>query len=270
VRVDRTRLEQVLLSLVANAREAMGDAGQVTIKTDVVEVDDVMREGRSWLPAGHWVRLRVSDTGSGIAPDVLPRVFEPFFTTKRAVAGSGMGLSSVYGIVKQSEGFVWIDSAVDAGTTVTILLPPVDEAVAAAAPPPARPVTRVNVLLVEDQDGVRELLTTVLKRHGFNVTTAATAEQALEMAPGLNIDLLLTDVVLPGMTGPELAQRISARTPSVRVLFMSGYTGDALRDQPEFAAGQAFIQKPFASSALVERIRALLETAPRSGFSGFV
>jgi DNA-binding response OmpR family regulator len=130
-------------------------------------------------------------------------------------------------------------------------------------------VTRVNVLLVEDQDGVRELLTTVLKRNGFHVTTAATAEQALEIAPGLNIDLLLTDVVLPGMTGPELAQRICARAPSVRVLFMSGYTGDALRDQPEFAAGRAFIQKPFASAALVERIRSLLETKPMSGFSGF-
>ncbi|MGH9374423.1 MAG: ATP-binding protein [Vicinamibacterales bacterium] len=270
VRVDRTRLEQAILSLVANASEAMEGAGSITITTDFVETDSAMRHGRPWLPAGHWVRLQLVDTGPGIPPDVLPRVFEPFFTTKRAGAGSGLGLSTVYGIVKQSGGYVWIDSPPGAGASVTILLPPAE---AASPPAPRQAVeaaTRPHVLLVEDQDGVRELLTTVLQKNGFEVSTAPTAERALEMAPDLHFDLLLTDVVLPGMTGPELARQLRTYAPRVRVLFMSGYTGDALQDEADFGDG-AFIQKPFASKALLERIRSLLDFPPGdAGFSTFV
>ncbi len=260
VRVDRTRLEQVLISLVSNIQEALVDGGSVTIATDLVQVDDEMRVDRPWLTGGWWVRLRVTDTGPGIAADILPRVFEPFFTTKRAGMGSGLGLSTVYGIVKQSGGFVWIESDPGVRTTVTILLPPAETVTVEAPEPAQKPKARPHVLLVEDQDGVRELLTTVLRKHGFEVSPASSAEEALEIVAGLSFDLLLTDVVLPGITGPELARKVREVRPLARVLFMSGYTGDALQDHGEFGDERAFIQKPFATRALVERLHLLLES----------
>jgi CheY-like chemotaxis protein len=264
VRMDRDRLEQVLLSVAANAREAMAGNGRVVISTDVLEPDADMLRERPWLKAGQWVRMRVADDGPGMPPEVLARVFEPFYTTKRE-EGSGFGLSTVYGIIKQSGGYVWIDSAPGAGACVTILLPPAEAAVKPGAAPTAAPAPRPHVLLVEDQDGIREMLTTMLEKQGFQVTTAANAEQALELAPGVPFDLLLTDVVLPGLPGPELARRLRARAPRLRVLFMSGYTGDAFRDQGDFGDERSFIQKPFASKALVERLRSLLETPPGGG-----
>jgi two-component system, cell cycle sensor histidine kinase and response regulator CckA len=195
---------------------------------------------------------------------VLARVFEPFFTTKRSGGGTGMGLSTVYGIVKQSDGYVWVDSAPGAGTCVTILLPPADaaEPVQAAAAPP--PVVRGHVFLVEDEEGVRDLLATVLRNAGFTVSVASSAEMALDMAPHLTFDLLLTDVVLPGITGPELARRVRESVPGMRVLFMSGYTGDALRDHADLGEVGGFIQKPFATKVLVDQIRQMLETGGRN------
>jgi two-component system, cell cycle sensor histidine kinase and response regulator CckA len=270
VRVDRARLEQVLVNLATNGRDAMASGGVLTIKTDLVDVDEAMQRGRPWLVGGTWVRLRVMDTGEGIPADVMPHVFEPFFTTKDPTPGSGLGLSTVYGIVKQSGGFVWIDSEPGPGTRVTILLPPA-EAVAetsAAAAVVRRAETRV--LLVDDEEAVRELLTGVLESNGFNVTSAESAEEALEILKRSNFDVLLSDVVLPGASGPELARQLRASRPGTRVLFMSGYTGDGLLDAQELNSEVAFIQKPFGSRALVAQLRELLaQPAPRAGFSTF-
>jgi two-component system, cell cycle sensor histidine kinase and response regulator CckA len=261
VHVDRLRLEQVLLSLFVNGRDAMPEGGDVVIMADVVPVDDAMREGRPWLPqGGTWVRLRITDSGPGIPIPVPHGGFEPFFTTKRP--GARLGLSTVYGIVKQSGGYVWIETQPGAGTCVTVLLPPGDDMPKAGErslpTPPARPL----VLLVEDQDAVRDLLTTVLQRNGFDVMSAPSGEAALELASGSSFDVLLTDVVLPGMTGLDVARRIRLQSPGTRVLFMSGYTGDAVLDMAEFGGECAFIQKPFASKALIARLRSVLTSQP--------
>jgi two-component system, cell cycle sensor histidine kinase and response regulator CckA len=259
VRVDRARLDQVFVNLVANARDAMGRRrGALTITTDLVTVDDAMREGRAWLPGGTWVRMQVADTGPGIAPDVLPHVFEPFFSTKSAAPGIGLGLSTAYGIVKQSGGYVWIESDPGSGARAVILLPPaetVPEEVPTAA---ALPTGQPQVLLVDDEEGVRELLGTVLERNGFVVQSAASAEAALQILSNASFDVLLTDIVLPGMTGIELARRVLAQAPRTRVLFISGYTGDAVLDAADLGAAPNFIQKPFGSRVLVARLRSLL------------
>jgi two-component system cell cycle sensor histidine kinase/response regulator CckA len=236
----------------------MGNRGSLTIATDLVDVDASMREGRPWLPAGRWVRLQMSDTGPGIAPDVLPHVFDPFFSTKGAGPATGLGLSTVYGIVKQSDGFVWIDSEPGAGARVTILLPPDEPQAAAASSAPAPAAVPGRVLLVEDEDGVRHLLANILDRNGFAVSSAPSAEAALEMLGTASFDVLLTDVMLPGMSGPELARRVRKEFPAMRVLFMSGYTGDSVPDVAEFGDERAFIQKPFGSRVLMTRLRSLL------------
>jgi two-component system cell cycle sensor histidine kinase/response regulator CckA len=257
VRADRTRIEQVLFNLTLNARDAMRGSGRLQISTDTVEVGDGMLTDLPWLRRGRFVRLRMRDTGVGISAEVQKHLFEPFFTTKSPGAGVGLGLASVYGIVKQSGGFVWLDGEPGIGACVTILLPPAEVAVEDVAPARTPVSTRPVVLLVEDEDAVRDLLTTVLQRGGFEVRAAGSAEAAL--AVDGTFDVLLTDVVLPHMTGPELARVMRERLPNVRILFMSGYTGHAVLEDSDFDAGRAFIQKPFGSKALVERIRELID-----------
>ncbi len=258
VRVDRARLEQVFENLAANAREAMGNRGSLTITTDLVEVDRAMQAGRPWLPDGTWVRVKVEDTGPGIPPDVMPRVFEPFFSTKAGGPGIGLGLSAVYGIVKQSGGYVWIESEHGAGTRVVILLPAPQAPRHSTAAEAALPAVEPRVLLVDDEDGVRDVLTAILARDGFVVRSAASAEAALEMVADASFDVLLTDIVLPGMSGAELASHVRGRDPRTRVLFMSGFTGDAVFEDPDLGEAPAFIQKPFGSRALLDRLRSLL------------
>jgi two-component system cell cycle sensor histidine kinase/response regulator CckA len=258
VRVDRARLDQVFVNLVANARDAMGRHGVLTITTDVVTVDDAMRAGRVWLPGGTWVRIQVADTGPGIAPEILPHVFEPFFSTKSAAPGIGLGLSTAYGIVKQSGGYVWIESEPGSGARAVILLPPAETIAEEMQAPAALPSGQPHVLLVDDEEGVRELLGSVLERNGFVVQTAESAEAALQLLGKASFDVLLTDVVLPGMTGTELARRALAQSPRTRVLFMSGYTGDAVLDAADLGPAPNFIQKPFGTRVLVARLRSLL------------
>jgi two-component system cell cycle sensor histidine kinase/response regulator CckA len=264
VNVDRARLEQALVNLVANARDAMGTGGALTITTDVADVDDSMRAGRPWLRGGTWVRLQVADTGPGIPADVLPHVFEPFFSTKNAGPATGLGLSTVYGIVKQSGGFVWIDSEPGSGTRVTILLPPARAPIGKPAreAPPAASAPRV--LLVEDEDAVRTIVTEILERNGFTVTSAESAESALDILAIERFDVLLTDVMLPRMSGPALARSARRDAPGLPVLFMSGYAGDAVPDAAEFGDERVFIQKPFGSRALVARLRSLLPARTRT------
>ena len=260
VRFARALLDQVLASLAANAVEAMPDGGTIRLSTDRASTGGEAVAVRPWLTAGEWVRLQVSDSGAGISPDVLPRVFEPFFTTKTAGAGNGLGLSTVYGIVKQSGGFVWIDSTPGRGTQVTMLLPPAETAEQPVVTAGGGPVANRRVLIVEDESGIRTLLTSMLTRGGLQVTAAASAEEALTLADQTPCDLLLTDVVLPGMKGPELARRICQRHPGVKVLFMSGYTGDALADQGDVQDPRAFIQKPFTARELLARVQEILRT----------
>jgi two-component system cell cycle sensor histidine kinase/response regulator CckA len=261
VRADRAQLERVLINLALNARDAMGGRGQLAISLDTIQVGDAMMVDRPWLRIGRYVRMQLRDSGAGMSEEVQQHLFEPFFTTKPPGTGAGLGLATVYGIVKQSGGFVWVESEVGRGTLVTILLPPVDVIVEDVQPRKAPVSSRPVVLVVEDETAVRDLLVTILKRGGFDVRSADSAEAALAIDD--HYDLLLTDVVLPRMTGPDLARAVRERSPQTRVLFMSGYTGNAVLDETDLDAGRAFIQKPFSSKALVDRIRDLIDLTPQ-------
>jgi two-component system, cell cycle sensor histidine kinase and response regulator CckA len=262
VRADRMRLIHVLAHLVDNAREAMPDGGQLTISTDVLDVDEGMRVLRPWLRVGAYVRLQVEDTGTGMDAAFAERAFEPFVTTKPKGRGAGLGLATVYGLVKQSNGFVWVESAPKAGTRVVVLLP-VDASLAADAPAPVMSIPAPElprVLLVEDEGAVRELLSSALERNGFDVVTAGSAEEALALAsPAFQI--LLSDISLPGMSGVQLARQLRGSLPSLRVLLMSGYAREEFASGPNAVDDLPFIPKPFATRTVVERLRSLIEPA---------
>jgi PAS domain S-box-containing protein len=266
VRADRMRLIHVLAHLVDNAREAMPKGGHLTISTDVLDVDEAMRVDRPWLRAGSYVRLQVEDTGTGMDAAMAQRAFEPFVTTKPKGHGAGLGLATVYGLVKQSNGFVWVESPAKAGTRVVVLLPvdatPGDSPVTAGAAPvvaiPSPDLPRV--LLVEDEGAVRELLSSALERNGFDVVTAGSAEEALTLAsPAFQI--LLSDISLPGMSGVQLARQLRHSLPSLRVLLMSGYAREEFSSGPNAVDDLPFIPKPFATRTVVERLRSLIEPA---------
>jgi len=266
---DRMRVIHVLAHLVDNARDAMPDGGQLTISTDVLDVDEAMRTDRTWLRAGSYMRLQVEDTGTGMDAAFAERAFEPFVTTKPKGRGAGLGLATVYGLVKQSNGFVWAESAPKAGTRVVVLLP-----IDASHDGDARPPTRVppvsipapdlpRVLLVEDEGAVRELLSSALERNGFEVVTAGSAEEALTLAsPAFQI--LLSDISLPGMSGVQLARQLRRSLPSLRVLLMSGYAREEFSSGPNAVDDLPFIPKPFATRTVVERLRSLIEPAHQS------
>jgi two-component system cell cycle sensor histidine kinase/response regulator CckA len=267
VRADRMRMIHVLAHLVDNAREAMPDGGQLTVTTDLIEVDEAMRVDRPWLRAGSYMRVQVEDTGTGMDAALADRAFEPFVTTKPKGRGAGLGLATVYGLVKQSNGFVWVESAPKAGTRVVVLLP-VDVSHGADGPAAAAstPVISIpgpglpRVLLVEDEGAVRELLSSALERNGFDVVTAGSAEEALTLAsPAFQI--LLSDISLPGMSGVQLARQLRRSLPSIRVLLMSGYAREEFSSGPNAVDDLPFIPKPFATRTVVERLRSLIEPA---------
>jgi len=258
VRVDPGQVEQVLVNLAVNARDAMPDGGRLTIRTanvESVESDDV--------PAGRHVLVEVADTGTGMDAATLARVFEPFFTTKERGKGTGLGLASVYGIVRQSGGHIAVRSTPGAGTTFRIHLPRVDEPVEVSrvAPPVAAPVSGTETILVaEDEQIVRVLVRKVLEQAGYMVLLAGGGAEALQLAerhPG-PIQLLVTDVVMPGMSGRELARRLVERRPMTKVLYLSGYADDAVERHGALDPGTAFMQKPFSPSALASRVREVL------------
>ncbi len=263
VRVDSAQLEQVIVNLAVNARDAMPDGGRLTIETSIVDLDDAYcREHASVTPGRH-VLLSVSDTGSGMEAETQARLFEPFFTTKEQGRGSGLGLATVYGIVKQSGGHVYVYSELGRGTTFKIYLPSVSEPTAVAAPRPAPPelVGGVEtVLLVEDNESARELASTVLARLGYSVLTAPDGDEALRLLEGNSapLNLLVSDVVMPGMTGPELAQRVSVAHPETKVLFTSGYSDDAIVRHGVLSAGAMFMQKPYTPAVLARKVREAL------------
>jgi two-component system, cell cycle sensor histidine kinase and response regulator CckA len=257
VRVDADQLKEVLSNLAATALEAMPVGGTFSIATDTYAVRESDRRGRPWLPPGEYVRLRISDTGLGVEEQALPHLFEPFFATKTGTRG-GLVLSSVYGVVKQSGGYIWVESAVSNGTTVTILLPPLSRLSATPRPPAAHPAAqKPSVLLVEDLDAVRDVLTTLLDMHGFDVASAGSAEAALELARSRAFDVLLTDVALPSQSGPDLAREIRLLSPGTAVLLMSGHPANAI-DPRDLKDARGFLQKPFTASALVQRLHELL------------
>ncbi|MET0270652.1 MAG: response regulator, partial [Sphingomonas sp.] len=267
VRADPGQLEQVIVNLAVNARDAMPDGGTVTIQTYAVSAADVRNIDTEILPVADYTALSVSDTGTGIPPDVIGKIFEPFFTTKEVGKGTGLGLSTVYGIVKQSEGFIFADSKVGEGTSFVVYLP-VHRAGGVAIEPAAPPVREKpaelwgtgTVLIVEDEDMVRAVAERALTRQGYTVLTAANGEEALEMldarqADGTTqVDLLVSDVVMPLMDGPTMVRHARARYPALPILFMSGYAEEQLRRSIDLDH-VSFIAKPFSVQQLAAAVR---------------
>jgi two-component system cell cycle sensor histidine kinase/response regulator CckA len=266
VRADPSQVEQVLVNLAVNARDAMPVGGRLRIETADAQLPAELLPVDATEPPGPFVLLTVSDTGTGMSPEVQARIFEPFFTTKGQGKGTGLGLATVYGIVNQSGGFVAVESEKGLGTTFRVYLPRVEEAAERATERPAlaRPSTGTETVLVtEDEPAVRVLVRRVLDRHGYRVLEAESGAQALELLesyPG-PVHLLLTDVVMPGMSGRELADRLVPRFPQMRVLYMSGYTDEAIVRHGVLDPGIALLEKPFTPDVMLRKIRDVLDSA---------
>jgi PAS domain S-box-containing protein len=264
VKIDPAQIEQAVLNLAVNARDAMPGGGELTVETANISLDQAYAAGHLETQPGEYTLLAVSDTGVGMSPEVQARIFEPFFTTKERGKGTGLGLASVYGIVKQAGGHIRVYSEEGVGTTFKIYLPRIRQ----AAQPlrPAEPSYRMpagdeTILLVEDDEGVRLLARHVLGRLGYTLLEAQDGQAALQIAsshPG-PIHLLLTDVVMPGMSGKAAAQQLSAGRPSLKILYMSGYTDEAIAHHGVLDPGVAFLQKPFGAMGLAHKVRAVLD-----------
>jgi PAS domain S-box-containing protein len=267
VKADPGQIVQVLLNLAVNARDAMPHGGRLTIEFADADLDERYAAAHPPCHPGRFVVMAVSDTGHGMTGETLKRVFEPFFTTKPEGQGTGLGLSTVYGIVKQSGGFIWAYSEVGIGSTFKIYLPRVEEAVA-EAPPGAtalpNPGAGARILLVEDDESVRSLMTDILGEAGYSVVSAGHPANAVALAAsGRALDLLVTDVIMPGMSGSDLAQRLAAERPGLRVLYVSGYAGEALARHGSIEIGEHFLTKPFSERGLLDAVAgALAGSAP--------
>jgi two-component system, cell cycle sensor histidine kinase and response regulator CckA len=266
VKADPGHIAQVIMNLVVNARDAMPDGGSITIETTNTVIDEQYASEHIGAAPGSYVMLAVSDTGTGMDKQTQQRIFEPFFTTKEQGKGTGLGLSTVFGIVKQSGGSIWVYSEVGTGTTFKVYLPRTDE-VDRVPMQPAEVSTlrgREVILLVEDDDQVRLVARTILKRNGYRILEARNGGEALllcERHQG-EIDLLLTDVVMPQMSGRELSERLLQIRPTLKVLFMSGYTDDAILHHRVVAPGIALLQKPLTPDLLLRKIRSVLDAVP--------
>ena len=263
VKADRGQVEQIVMNLAVNARDAMPRGGTLTIETANVELDEHYTTTHLAVTPGPYVALTVTDTGTGMTPQVQARLFEPFFTTKEVGKGTGLGLATVHGIVKQSGGSVNVYSEVDRGTSFKVYFPRAGaaEIVVAAPPPVPGPLSGAQtVLVVEDADALRELTRRLLQRQGYTVLVAANAEEALGLFERhAGIDVLLTDIVMPGASGPELTQQLMERRPSLKAIYMSGYTQDAIVQHGVLNSGIAFLHKPFTAKALGWKIREVLD-----------
>jgi PAS domain S-box-containing protein len=272
IKADPAQIEQVIMNLVVNARDAMPNGGRLTIETSNVNFDTKYTREHVTVAAGKYVMLAVTDTGVGMDVETQTHIFEPFYTTKSSASGTGLGLSTVYGIVKQSGGYIWVYSERGKGTTFKVYLPMVTEPGAA----PEIPVVRVGetrgsetVLLVEDEPAVRELTRMILAGQGYTVIEAAGAIEAknIAMKDGAKVDLLLTDVVMPGMSGRDLAKEVTQLFPRARVLYMSGYTFNVIAHGGMLEEGIDFLQKPFTPATLLRKVRDVLDSADFSGSS---
>ncbi len=266
IRADKRQLEQVLMNLVVNARDAMPEGGRIEISTENLRLADDLKRDRATVPAGEYVVVRVADQGTGIAPEKLQKIFEPFFTTKRPGEGTGLGLSTAYGIVKQTGGYIFCDSEPGRGTTFALFFPahargsePADETPA----PPPRKAARIGqgvVLLVEDEAPVRAFASRALKLRGHTVIEAENAEEALKLLedPALSVDVFVTDVIMPGMDGPSWVREALKARPSTRVVFVSGYSEEALTEERDRIPNSVFLPKPFSLSELTATVQGQL------------
>ena len=264
VLVDPGQIDQVLMNLVVNARDAMPEGGTITIATANVVLDSEFARRHVGAVPGRYVSLTIRDAGCGMTPDVLARVFEPFFTTKGPGKGTGLGLSTVFGLVKQSGGYITIESTPGVGTTVTTYLPTVDDPVESAAAGPRSMQTlegTETILLVEDETGVRNLMQKVLERYGYTVLPARDAGDAIAIEDSYRgaIHLLVSDMIMPGLSGSDLAQRIVRRRPAIKVLFVSGYASREAIDLGVINQKVSFLQKPFRPGTLARKVRERLD-----------
>jgi two-component system, cell cycle sensor histidine kinase and response regulator CckA len=266
-RADAGQLEQVIMNLVVNAKDAMPDGGKITIQTANTTLDDSYQREHSFIVPGPYVMLSVSDTGLGMNKEIQSRVFEPFFTTKEKGKGTGLGLSTVYGIVKQIGGYVLLQSEVGRGTTFRIYMPQVndsEETLTAAKAANESSRGSETILLVEDEESVRQLVRETLQARGYVVIEAQNGEEGLQIAEAHSgpLDVVITDVVMPGIGGRELAKRLTEARPETRVLFLSGYAEDAIVHEGVLESGAAFLQKPFTLQTLSRKVREVLQSQP--------
>jgi CheY-like chemotaxis protein len=262
-RADAGQIEQVIMNLVVNSKDAMEDGGKITIETSNADIrkEELSRE-HSYIQPGPYVVLAVKDNGHGMDRETQARIFEPFFTTKEKGKGTGLGLSTVYGIVKQSGGYILVDSQSYQGTTFKIYLPRVEEAAEVTGCVKSKHVAKggsETILLVEDEESVRQLVRETLEAQGYKIFEAENGDQALRIAgTHSEIDMLITDVVMPGMSGRELSARLCASHPHTKLLYLSGYTEDAIVHEGVLEPGTAFLQKPFTLQNLARKVREVL------------
>jgi len=265
VEADVGMMEQVLLNLAVNARDAMPRGGQLAVRVTIVDVDKAHVQSRPEARVGRFICVSKTDTGNGIPPEFLPRIFEPFFTTKEVGKGTGLGLATVYGIVKQHQGWIEVESAIGKGTTFRVYLPYVGEQQAEVEKPTAPIAIRggtETILLVEDEKPVRELVARVLERHGYKVLQAATGLEAVNVWQGNKneIALLLTDLVMPeNMNGRELAEKLCAERADLKVIFSSGYSADIVGKDFKLEPDLNYLQKPYQPQTLILAVRRCLD-----------
>jgi len=262
ITMDPGQLEQILVNLAINARDAMPDGGRLTIDTANLTIDEIYRATQSDLTQGPYVRLRIADTGTGMPEDVAKRAFDPFFTTKPPGQGTGLGLASVYGIVKQANGHTQLYSELGIGTTFTALIPASDRPLARTVvePRPAPVTSAKTIMLVEDESALRDVTGRMLVSHGYRVIAAENGEQALQIARAHDgaIDLLLTDVLMPRMAGPQLAGEFMRERPETRVLLMSGFAEPILNAQGQMSQDFELLDKPFSAPSLLSKVAQVL------------
>jgi PAS domain S-box-containing protein len=267
IKADQGQIEQIIMNLAVNARDAMPNGGKLQLQTANRELDELYAQEHPGAKPGRYVMLAMTDSGAGMTAQTLAHIFEPFFTTKEVGKGTGLGLATVYGVVKQSGGYIWVDSAPGFGSSFQIFLPRVEESVSQAAiDAPADNLRGTEtILLVEDADALRKLARSFLSEHGFQVISASNGEEALLVAErhGRPIDLLVTDVIMPGMNGRALADRLLAKQPKLKVLYISGYTDSFIAGHGVLEEGTFLLHKPFTEEVLVRKVRDVLDGRTR-------